>query len=113
MIERLDVKAEYQTWQTIDLKMKTQNTAWICLEGCGLQSIDNDQILIFGGFTSSDQKSKDCFIFDPSTNEIEQIIAKTCTVSNFYQRQPKLGADGKLYCVETNTLDLHVFDVKK
>jgi len=36
MIERLDVKAEYQTWQTIDLKMKTQNTAWICLEGCGL-----------------------------------------------------------------------------
>ena len=71
MIERLDTKAEYQNWTNIDLKMKTVNTVWICLEGCGLHTIDNDKILIFGGFTSSDQKSKDCFIFDPSTNEIE------------------------------------------
>jgi hypothetical protein len=54
MIERLDTKADYMAWTTIDLKMKTPSTIWICLEGCGLHTIDKDKILIFGGFTSSD-----------------------------------------------------------
>lgn len=71
MIERLDSKADYMAWQTIDLKMKTPETVWICLEGCGLHTITNDKILIFGGFTSSDQKSDVCFVFDPFNNEIE------------------------------------------
>ena len=52
-------------------------------------------------------------MFNVQSNEIEQLNCKTRTQSNFYQRQPKIGtADGKLYCVETNSLDLHIFDNK-
>ena len=37
--------------------------------------------------------------------------ASSAWPANFYQRQPKLGSDGNLYCVETNSLDLHMFDL--
>ena len=67
--------------------------------------------MIFGGFTTSDQKTNHCYLFNTGTNDIEQLNCKTRTQSNFYQRQPKVGADGKLYCVETNSLDLHIFDM--
>ena len=80
MIERLDMKTsnDFKVWTTIDLKMKNSSAlSWICLEGCGLHTIEEDKILIFGGFTSSDQKSNQCFIFDPYKNEIDEIEAKT------------------------------------
>ena len=69
-------------------------------------------MIIFGGFTTSDQKTNHCYLFNVHTNEIEQLNCKTRTQSNFYQTQPKKGADRKLYCVETNSLDLHIFNLK-
>jgi len=109
LIEKYDIRRR-QHWETLNLRIK-ENTNWICLEGCGLYQISNKHILIFGGFTTSDQKTNHCYLFNVSTNEIEQLNCKTRTQSNFYQRQPKVGADGKLYCVETNSLDLHIFDM--
>ena len=109
LIEKLDLRRR-SNWETLNLKIK-ENTNWICLEGCGLFSLSKQHILIFGGFTTSDQKTNHCYLFNASTNEIEQLNCRTRTQSNFYQRQPKLGADGKIYCVETNSLDLHIFDM--
>ena len=45
-------------------------------------------MIIFGGFTTSDQKTNHCYLFNVHTNEIEQLNCKTRTQSNFYQRQP-------------------------
>jgi N-acetylneuraminic acid mutarotase len=112
LIEKLDLKKVKMQWEILNLRVK-ENCNWICLEGCGLHAIAKDKILIFGGFTTSDQKTNECFIFNVNTNEIEQEIIQTRTYSNFYQRQPKLGSDGRLYCVETNTLDLHVYDLTR
>ena len=109
LIEKYDIRRR-QHWETLNLRIK-ENTNWICLEGCGLYQISNKHILIFGGFTTSDQKTNHCYLFNTATNDIEQLNCKTRTQSNFYQRQPKVGADGKLYCVETNSLDLHIFDM--
>lgn len=70
-------------WEILNLKVK-ENTNWICLEGCGLYTASKDKILIFGGFTTSDQKTNECFMFHVDTNEIEQLNSKTNTYSNFY-----------------------------
>jgi N-acetylneuraminic acid mutarotase len=69
LIERYDIRRR-QNWDTLNLRIK-ENTNWICLEGCGLYQISNKHILIFGGFTTSDQKTNHCYLFNTSTNEIE------------------------------------------
>lgn len=65
LIEKFDTTPENRVrgWQIVNVKMNNQ-TNWICLEGCGLHVIRNNEILIFGGFKSSDQKSSDCFLFN-------------------------------------------------
>lgn len=108
MIEKLDTHLDTE-WSVVNVKMKNHSKKWICLEGCGLYTVDHSKILIFGGYTSSERKSKDCFVFYPETEEMEKINAKTTWEANFYQRQPKLSKEGDLYCVETNSLDIHVF----
>lgn len=72
LIEKLDLKKVNLRvgWETLNLKIK-ENTNWICLEGCGLYTISNQHILIFGGFTTSDQKTNHCYLFNVITNEIE------------------------------------------
>lgn len=82
LIEKLDLKKKLQ-WETLNLKIK-ENTNWICLEGCGLFQLSNQHILIFGGFTTSDQKTNHCYLFGVNSNEIEQLNCKTRTQSNFY-----------------------------
>ena len=77
LIEKFDLKRR-QAWETLNLKIK-ENTNWICLEGCGLFQISNQHILIFGGFTTSDQKTNHCYLFNVGSNEIEQLNCKTRT----------------------------------
>jgi hypothetical protein len=36
-------------------------------------------MIIFGGFTTSDQKTNHCYLFNVHTNEIEQLNCKTRT----------------------------------
>ncbi|CAI2364240.1 unnamed protein product [Moneuplotes crassus] len=110
IIERLDTFYGDE-WNFIDVKMKNYTKKWVCLEGCGLYTIDSTKILIFGGYTSSERKSRDCFMFYPESSIIERINCKTASESNFYQRQPKMSSDGNLYSVETNSLDIHIFDI--
>jgi len=71
LIEKLDLSRPPQrmAWDTLNLKIK-ENTNWICLEGCGLFAM-TPHILIFGGFTTSDQKTNHCYSFNVHTNEIE------------------------------------------
>jgi len=48
-------------------------------------------------------------MFYPKYNEMEKINLKTASDANFYQRQPKISSEGCLHCVDTNSLDIHVF----
>ena len=52
-------------------------------------------------------------MFYPESEVIERINCKTASESNFYQRQPKISSEGNIYSVETNSLDIHVFNVKE
>ena len=70
LIEKLDLKKSRLGWETLNLRIK-ENTNWICLEGCGLFAISNQHVLIFGGFTTSDQKTNHCYLFNVQSNEIE------------------------------------------
>ena len=76
MIERLDTYYDTE-WAVVNIKMRNHSKKWACLEGCGLYTIDHSKILIFGGYTSSERKSRDCFVFYPESEEIEKINCKT------------------------------------
>ena len=110
LIEKLDLEKRSR-WEILTLKFK-ENTEWTSLEGCGLFPISVDHILIFGGYVNSETKTNTCYRLNVHTNEMEQLNCKTKTAANFYQRQPKRTRDGKLYCIETTSLDIHVFDIK-
>ena len=77
LIEKFDLR-ERNHWETLNLKIK-ENTNWICLVGCGLFQISQEHMIIFGGFTTSDQKTNHCYLFNVHTNEIEQLNCKTRT----------------------------------
>lgn len=58
MIEKLDTFSDIG-WSIVKVKMQNHTKKWVCLEGCGLHAMDHHKILIFGGYTSSERKSRD------------------------------------------------------